>query len=300
MTSQVNISAAKVFFEKIIQGQVSESGLNWIEQQKAKLGDPFQLRLLYLAFSAVPRFMDKEEVHLGEEQLAEADRLRKGFQPKHWNKVQWVRTYLLLMLPHENAEEYITALNKLFDTADMDEQVALFGALPLLPHPNLLISRAADGIRTNITAVFDAIALHNPFPKDFLDQEAWNQMMLKAVFMQRPLYRIYGADDRANPDLARMLIDFAHERWAAGRQVWPELWRFVAPFIDENNISDIKKAVEGEPLEKEAGLLACAASNEPEAQHLLDLNPSVKEDIDENRIDWRGIGEKAENKALYS
>jgi len=300
MTVQVNISEAKAFLEKIIQEQVNESGLNWIDQQKAKFGDPFQLRLLYMAFSAVPRFIDKDEVHLAEEQLAEADRLRKGFQPKRWNKVQWVRTYLLLMLPYENADAYITALTNLFESADMDEQVALYGALAILPHPNLLISRAADGIRTNITAVFDAIALHNPFPKDFLDREAWNQMILKAVFMQRPLYRIYGSDERVNPDLARMLIDFAHERWAAGRSVWPELWRFVAPFIDKNYISDIKRAVEGEPLEKEAGLLACATCNEREAQELLDFYPTVKEDIKNNRLDWRVIGEKAEKKALSS
>lgn len=300
MTFQIDISEAKAFLQKIFHEQISESGLSWLGQQEAKLGEQFQVRSFYLAFSSVPRFINKDRVSLTEDQIAEADRLRKGFQPKHWNMVQCVRTYLLLMLPYEDEEAYIASLSRIFETADMDEQIALFGALPLLPHPHLLRHRTSDGIRTNITAVFDAIALHNPYPKDFLDQEAWNQMILKAIFMQRPMYRIYGADERANPELARMLIDFAHERWAAGRQVWPELWRFVAPFIEKSIISDIERAVGGDQLEKEAGLLACADSNSPEAQQLLELYPTEKEDIRNKRINWRAIGGKAEKKALSS
>jgi len=254
MTHQVDISAIKSFLKRIVREKVSDSGLVWLDQQDLKLGTNFQLRSFYLAFCAVPRFIGKDQVHLTADQKTEADGLRRGFQPEHWNLVQCVRTYLLLMLPAENVDEYMATLTKLFETADMDEQVSLYGALPLLPYPEMMINRAADGIRTNITAVFDAIALNNPFPKDFLNEDAWNQMVLKAVFMQRPLYKIYGADERHNPELARMLIDFAHERWAAGRQVWPELWRFVAPYIDASNLSDIQKVIDGDFLERKAGL----------------------------------------------
>jgi len=120
-------------------------------------------------------------------------------------------------------------------------------------------------------------------------------MILKAVFMKRPLYRIYEPDERANPELARMLVDFAHERWAAKRPVSPELWRFVGTFLNEEYITDIKKVIDGEPLEIEAGLLACATGKYPEAKQLLAQHPEVKKEIESGRLNWTIIGKKTEN-----
>ena len=54
--------------------------------------------------------------------------------------------------------------------------------------------------------------------------------MLKALFVDAALHPIVGLDARANPTLARMLLDFADERRAAGRPVPAELWRCTLPF----------------------------------------------------------------------
>lgn len=295
MYYQADISEATAFLRKIIEDRVDGKGLEWIKLQETKLRDNFQLRSFYLTFSSAPRFIKKKSLSFNKEEKIRAEKLRKGFQPQHWDLLQCVRTYFLLRLPSEEVENYNNNLTRLFETADLDEQVALYGALPLLPYPTALIKRTTEGLRTNITDVFDAIVLNNPFPADFLDQEAWNQMLLKAVFMQRPLYRIYNAEERANPDLARMQVDYAHERWAAGREVWPELWRFVAPYLEDGYFLDIEKVVEGKPLERKAGLLACASSAKPEAQHLLTQYPEVKEDIASGRLNWEMIGEEIEN-----
>ena len=295
MTYQVNFPEATAFLQNIIKEQANEKELEWINLQEEKLQKKFSLRSFYLAFSSAPRFIKKDSVELDQEQLAKAQALREGFQPENWNLVKCVRIYFLLMLPHEDADTYDQNITRLFETADMDEQVALYSSLPLLPFPEVLSKRAAEGIRTNITDVFDAIALNNPYPKDYLKQDAWNQMLLKAVFMQRPLYRIYGADERANPELARMLVDFAHERWAANREVLPELWRFVAPFLENGYFPDIKRTVGGKPLERKAGLLACASSGLPEAQQLLDLYPEVKKEIKSGRLNWTLIGRENES-----
>ncbi|WP_255702687.1 EboA domain-containing protein [Antarcticibacterium sp. 1MA-6-2] len=110
--------------------------------------------------------------------------------------------------------------------------------------------------------------------------------------MQRPLYRIYRADERANPELAAMLIDFAHERWAANRKVLPELWRFVGPFLNSERFNDIEKVVKGEDLEKRAGLLACSQNELPEAKQLLDQFPDVKNSIHTGELNWTLVGEE--------
>ena len=296
MTAQVDMAQTSAFLKNIIEEQVNEQELDWVNRQEDKLRNNFQLRSFYLAFSSTTRFIRKNNLHLSEERLTEADIIRNGFQPQYWSLLQCARVYLLLMLPQEDADSYEANITRLHETADIDEQVALYSALPLLPFPEKMTKRAAEGIRTNITDVFDAIALNNPYPADFLSPQAWNQMVLKAVFMQRPLYRIYGADERANPELAAMLIDFAHERWAANREVWPELWRFVAPFLENGYFPDIERTVGGKPLEMKAGLLACASSSHPEAQQLLNQYPDIKKDIESGRLHWALIGRENKSK----
>lgn len=295
MKHQTHLLHTREFLHGRLKENASASALKWLEQQQANIQkDPQNLQSFYLAFSIASRFFNKENLELNERSISEAENLRKGFQPSHWNILQAARTFLLLLLPYEDAEFYHNTLNKLFETADIEEQIALYGALPLLPGPEYLIHRATEGIRTNITSVFDAIALRNPYPADFLDDNSWNQMVLKAVFMQRPLYQIYGADDRANSELARMLIDFAHERWSAGRKVMPELWRFVSPYISEALLPDIEKTLtEGDKLEREACLLACSLSHSPVAKQLVDKFPDSQVKTIDPARSWQDIGERS-------
>ena len=40
-----------------------------------------------------------------------------------------------------------------------------------------------------------------------------------------------------------MLRDYAHERWAAGRPVAPELWRCVGPFAEGAALDDLARVL---------------------------------------------------------
>ncbi len=175
----------------------------------------------------------------------------------------------------------------------MSELGSLYAALPLLPYPETHARRAAEGVRTAMTSVFDAIALDNPYPHDFLPQEAWNQLVLKSVFNARPLYRIYGLDHRRNEPLAHMLLDYAHERWAAGRTLTPEVWRLVGPYLTAGTLPDVQRLLRGDDaLQAQAGALALAESGLPEARDMLrqlEGPPAVAG----GAAAWQRLGEQA-------
>ncbi len=285
----------KSFFLKLLQQQTDDKATEWLLLQKERIEeDPTDMKF-FIAFSQASRYFKKNLFVLSKEQLSEVNHLEKGFRPDTWDQLQAARAFLILNFPSEDATRWLATFHKLFETADMHEQQSLYAALPIMPFPEAMTSRAVEGLRTNITSVFDSIALHNPFPYIYLNEKAWNQMVLKAIFLQRPLYRIYNSDIRANKDLANILSDFAHERWAAGRSVMPELWRFVRHYLNEENIKDLQKEIrEGSPLEKKAALLACHSSGLTVARQLLDEHPEIKKDIEKGLIDWEYIGREFE------
>ncbi|WP_303311047.1 EboA domain-containing protein [Hymenobacter sp. BT730] len=279
------------YFQSLLIAQLPSAGLAWLTSQ---LDAMHTEKDFFLAFSRAPRFVGKHLLQVAPPQLAQANQLRSGFNPESWTADQAVRTLLLLHAPHQSPTDYTAILNRLFTTADLTELTTLYAALPLLPHPESHVKRAAEGVRTTMTQVFDAIALNNPYPHDFLPTEAWNQMILKAVFNVRPLHRIYGLDQRHNAALAQMLIDYAHERWAAGRTLTPEVWRLVSPYLTVNYMPDIQRLLQSaNTLEKEAAALALTESDLPIARELLNQHPEIKKTITEGAFTWQSIGERA-------
>jgi hypothetical protein len=106
-----------------------------------------------------------------------------------------------------------------FRSGDNDERVAVLRALPHLPEPDRFLALAIHACRTNVTPVFEAIACENPYPAAFFPERAFNQMVLKALFVGVRVGRIVGLDRRHNQELARMAAGYASERRAAGRPV---------------------------------------------------------------------------------
>jgi len=275
----------------LLAAQSSTESIAWLEQQKNKLLGSESPSTFYLAFSTASRFFDKMPLSVNQQEMSRANDLRPGFSPWHWNHLQAARTTLLLLYPHKDPGKWLPTLGKLFETADLHEQEALYAALPVLPHPERMKLRAAEGLRTNITSVFDAAALHNPYPCEYLDEPAWNQLVLKAVFLERSLFRIYQSDKRNNINLAQTLVDYAYERRAAGRAVTPELWRFVGPFLREEHSSDIQRILsDGTLLDRRAMLLACSMSSLPAARQLLTDYPEIEAEIQSGELNWDGLG----------
>lgn len=289
----VDKEKVKSFLLEVLKENTESKSIEWLLQQKEKIGNEASYLKFYMAFSQASRYFKKQALRVSEDDKERAEQLVKGFRPNSWDQLQAARSFLLLHFEENDPNSWVVALNKLFETADMHEQESLYAALPIMPFQQEMTERAIEGLRTNISSVFDAVALNNPFPSQYFDERAWNQMVIKAIFLQRPLYQIQNADERSNHNLSKILIDFAHERWAAGRKVMPELWRFVGPFIDSENISDIKKVIDsGDLLQIKAGLLACNQSNYAEAKNLLDRFPDYKSAIQKGDLNWESIGKE--------
>ena len=251
-----------------LQSRLSADKRDWLDGQLERLGDGRD-RDLVVTLGLIPRKLGKADLALGPNELAEAEAVRPGWDPRDWTVDSAARVLALLSLPPDE-DAFVATFSAIAPSADAAEAIALFSGLPLYPARARLEAQAAEALRGNIRAVFEAVAHRNPYPREQFDQDRWNQMVLKALFIGSTLCPIQGLDDRANAELARILCDYAHERWAAGRPITPELWRCVGPFARGDMIDDLKRvAASADPREREAAALALVACGRPEADDIL-------------------------------
>lgn len=270
----------------LILSALEDREATWVEGKIEKIKSEPTSKNFYLAFGMVPRVVKRSIVSMGDDQLIAMRLKADNYDPQHWRHDELARLALMLSLPGSTSFKII---DPMFATADMSELVALYKGLYFLEDRERYVDRAIDGIRTNMSPVFDAIALHSKMPYDYFNESAWNQMVLKAIFMGRPIYRIYGLDERRNQALAQIAQDFAHERWAAGRKVTPELWRLTVPYVDETIFEDLKKAfLKGDSLEKSAAgraMLECTFDT---------AKPWLQKSADFESKSWDEIGQEFE------
>jgi hypothetical protein len=134
--------------------------------------------------------------------------------------VDLARTVLLLRaLSLLDCEGGVALFKEAFQKGDSGEQVSTLRALCFLPDPLDFLDAVIDATRTNVLQVFEAVANDNPYPAEHFPELNFNQLVMKALFMEVPLSRVVGLKSRVTPELSRMASDYASERSAAGRKV---------------------------------------------------------------------------------
>lgn len=261
----------------------------WLEAQIATLAKDSSDAALEIALGMAPRKLGKAQLALSDADLAAADKAIAGWDPRGWSVTDAARILLLSGLP-SGGKPFAERFRALCRTADVAELTTLYRGLPLYPDPASLEEQVGEGLRSNMRGVFEAIAHCNPYPKAHFDQHRWNHMVLKALFIGSPLAPIQGLDERANPELARIMCDFAHERWAAGRPVPFEIWRCVGPFAEGGAIDDLARVLSSaEAVERRAAALALAASPDRRAAQLLQAVPALAADISRKQLTWASV-----------
>ncbi len=213
------------FLGEELAARLSEAQHAWWEPHRDQLiqggveADRFASLL-----SLASRFAPRQPLDPSAAALARAAELVPGWRPERWSCLEALRAALLLARADLAEPGFPSALEECFRYADEGEQCALYRALPLLPAGERFSWRAGEGCRSNMRSVFEAVACDSPYPALHFDDLAWRQLVIKAVFIGAPLWRVHGLDQRLSPELARMALDLADERRSAGRPVQPELW----------------------------------------------------------------------------
>ncbi|WP_018618468.1 EboA domain-containing protein [Spirosoma luteum] len=214
---------SQTLFYLIEQQANSEKAVTYLRQQTdAFQADP-KIATFYRVFTALPRFVGKQPIQVPADMAFALERVRPGFTVTGWTLDRLARVWWLLQLPVDDQSTYVNTISQLFKAGELNELVALYSALPVLAYPEAWRFQATEGIRNNIADVQSAIMLHNPYPRDYFDEAAWNQLVLKAFFTDKDVTEITGLTKRKNARLAQTLADYAAERRAAGRSLPPHI-----------------------------------------------------------------------------
>jgi len=174
-----------------------------------------------------------------------------------WNQLELLRVALLLTRQDLSDDHFPAEFEALFRFADEGESSALYRAICLLPDPARFVWRAGEGCRSNMLPIFNAVALDSPFPAKYFDDTAWNQLVMKAVFVETQIYRIQGLDNRLSPELTRMALDFAAERKSAGRTLISGFW-LIPGTHHKNAVSELIKDRWAESSDEERACMVLA------------------------------------------
>ena len=174
---------------------------------------------------------------------------QQGLEPRELNWKQLGQMFWLLALHREifvnskaeglSWQTVSKYLSMLFRSADNSERQLMCWLLPLFNDQALFLDFARECARSNVVSVFDAIALNNRYPVDYFDSIGWNQLIIKAVFLNRPLAHISGLKQRNNTELFHSLFDYVKERWLANRLVPNDITLVMIDFMNHSHYKQL-------------------------------------------------------------
>ncbi len=268
-----------------VNASLNADAKDWILSKIQLITENKSTKDLYITYTLLATKVASEPV-----QFTSDSKLFFFLVSQEMNTLQLARIFLLVKTLEADNDFFKVKVANLIQVADKTELETFLKFLVLLPNAGDYKTVAVDALRTNITSVFNAIALNNPYPAAYFNEQQWNQMYLKAVFIESDLSGILNVDNRGNDDLSRIISDYAHERWAASRKINPLFWRPVAKHLNEKLLKDMQRLLDSDDVvENKAGALCCYYSDKAEAKELLNGYPKVLSKINEGILSWENI-----------
>lgn len=269
---------------KIFEASINSNSKNWLKTRLNETIKECSTKKLYLTYTLCSSNIEQGDIDFNENS---DDEIENYLKSKKANTLELARIFLLVKVLEANDTFFKDKVINLIQVADISELVTFLNYLVLLPNAENFKFVGVEALRTNIATVFDAIAMDNPYPSLYFNEQQWNQMYLKAAFMQRDLSKILGIDIRANKELARIISDYAHERWAASRDIDPQFWRPVSNYIQGQLLSDIERLFKSDNhLENKAAALVCFKSKDEKIQQMLVDYPKFEKQLKNGILTW--------------
>ncbi len=284
----IQLSAGDVV--RLVEQTLDLSNSEWIQTQITKITSDRSKKDLYLTYSQIATKVPAAAVKLT---LISGKEVANYLEFQRADLRQLTRVYLFTQVLKADEPYFGPLIANIIQVADTKELETFLKYLPLLPNPAQFKLTAVDALRTNIATVFDALAIGNPYPARYFDENQWNQMYLKAAFMERDLTGILSVDQMANGELARIISDYAHERWEAGREVPPYFWRPVGRFLNAVLLRDMRRLFGSRTrTERRVAALCCRDSDRAEAKGLLDRHPDLASELESGALTWESVKEE--------
>ena len=235
----------------------------WFDNELRGLQTQPEQARWFKALGMAPRKLGKADLQPSQVELQAAQTLRQGLDPTEWSVDQTARIAFTLAFYQGDEAGFVQQVAMLIDTSEINELLAFFRGFALFPPPEALEPKAREAIRSTMRPVYEAMSHRNPYPFEFFDEAAWNQMIVKAFFLDSSIWQIQGVDERYNADLSVILILLVQERWAAGRFIAPEIWRCAVPHANAEGVAVILQALAGKALERELQVIAKVCLSHP-------------------------------------
>jgi hypothetical protein len=274
----------------------------WFDEAAAEVADGVPGTRFASLISLASKFAPRQGLSPSTEEIDQAWRCLPGWNPERWTMLEALRVGLILARSDQQDSAFAKALEECFRYADEGETCALLRSLAHLPVGERFLWRAGEGCRSNMRSIFEAAACDTPYPASFFDEPTWRQLVIKAVFIGAPLWRVYGLDDRLSPELARMALDLAGERRSAGREVQPELWLCLGTHGGEDGLASLERELQSpNPTCRRAAVLGLARAGQRgslrellRGEGDLEVIRTVREALDGrfNQVSFRALDDR--------
>jgi hypothetical protein len=252
-SSELNLPASIDALEARLVPRLSEAARTWLAAARAETGRDG---------SALGRHFPTAARKVGHALLLasspEGVRLASGgpvLDP--WRVDEAARVLLLLEDARRETAGALVRANDLYFVSDGRERIALLRGLALLPEGDAALPAVRDALRANAADLFAAAICENGYTSRHLPDDLFDQAVLKCAFVGLRLGRIERVEERATPELARMLFAYVTEREHAGRSVGADLWPLIALHPPPGTVERIRSRL--------------AAGADPDARRLLEV-----------------------------